>query len=489
MKPNRLFGLAAVGLCLLSGAAAHAQEPLAASYAAVQGIKIDFTPSPRTPHYRFELREKGGETLLCAKEFDSLPGRTNVFLPFDAALPGAQYTLSVTALPQTERAGLDTAATKERDFSLPTVCGHTLAQGGFLYGDGSEENPYLVASPAQLQHISHADHRGKGQYFRQTRDIDLLDPAFYQDGAPYDADADPSNGNWLPIAPAHNWNNTFIGHYGGGGHAVRNISYINSLTSNQDAGIFGIVSRNSSIHDLGVENFHFEGLGAGGIVGAASGWTTGMTTRFYRCYALNGYAKGANAGGCFGYLHSDTGNLQIEDCYCAGFTGEAVYSNGYNDAGGIASEISSNHTGQNWVRGCYAIPLSLSTNNTSARHGLGGVVGTVVHPSYVSYPSYADFVDVQGNYYLAGLAPYGVGYPASDSGAVPISSSSFGEQSTFSGWDFEGTWTMGSITYTDASGAERTIAAPVLRAFQGGRDYAAAQGAGERAALTLGFSK
>ena len=78
MKPNRLFGLAAVGLCLLSGAAAHAQEPLAASYAAVQGIKIDFTPSPRTPHYRFELREKGGETLLCAKEFDSLPGRTDV---------------------------------------------------------------------------------------------------------------------------------------------------------------------------------------------------------------------------------------------------------------------------------------------------------------------------------------------------------------------------------------------------------------------------
>ena len=48
---------------------------------------------------------------------------------------------------------------------------------------------------------------------------------------------------------------------------------------------------------------------------------------------------------------------------------------------------------------------------------------------------------------------------------------------------------MGSITYTDASGAERTIAAPVLRAFQGGRDYAAAQGAGERAALTLGFSE
>ena len=93
-----------VGFCVLllllwlalPTAAAGAQ---AAAYQSVRGIEVEFTPSPRTGRYRFEVYEAGSQEAVCSKSFDSITGAQKVFLPVEC-LPEKTYTIKVTALPR-----------------------------------------------------------------------------------------------------------------------------------------------------------------------------------------------------------------------------------------------------------------------------------------------------------------------------------------------------------------------------------------------------
>ena len=132
MKKIRLYCLAALvllGTLLAATAAAGAQ---AVGYQSVRGIEVEFTPSPRTGRYRFEVYEAGSQEAVCSKSFDSITRAQTVFLPVEC-LPEKTYTIKVTDLPEPGREGLDVAASKEQAFIPQPVCGHTAAEGGFLW--------------------------------------------------------------------------------------------------------------------------------------------------------------------------------------------------------------------------------------------------------------------------------------------------------------------------------------------------------------------
>ena len=135
---------------------AAADEARAAVQAGEYGVNIPFTPSTRTDRYVFALYEGTAadpQALLAREELTVQSART-VFLPAPISLTEPKtYTLTVTALPMPGREGLDRAATKSAALQTARVCGHPDDTGAFLMGDGSAQNPYRVARPAQLAHL------------------------------------------------------------------------------------------------------------------------------------------------------------------------------------------------------------------------------------------------------------------------------------------------------------------------------------------------
>jgi len=203
----------------------------------------------------------------------------------------------------------------------PTVWDGTIAIS-FDGGDGTEANPYLIATGSQLaylaQQVNNVNSFSNGKYFRMTSDIVLNDTSNW--------------GNWSTVAPAHEWTaigdftRKFYGIFDGDGHTVSGI-YINK-TSNLNQGLFGFSY--GTIKNIGVINIY-----------------------------INGYQ--AIAGVC-GYNISGT----ISNCYNTatvnashGYTGGVV---GYNNTGGT-------------ITGCYNTGAISGTNNSVDNTCVGGVVG------------------------------------------------------------------------------------------------------------------
>lgn len=106
-------------------------------------------------------------------------------------------------------------------------------------GDGTENNPYEIATAAQLaflaQECNKTTYRYGFKYFRLTADIDL------------------QGHEWTPIGV---WGNEFAGVFDGGGHVIINLKVSNS---DGPAGLFGGVKGNNAetateIKDLVIRN-------------------------------------------------------------------------------------------------------------------------------------------------------------------------------------------------------------------------------------------
>ena len=213
-------------------------------------------------------------------------------------------------------------------------------------GEGTESNPYLIESAENMAFLSYMVNLGfetQNMHFALTTDIDLNGSEdqlwvpiglgnnyFYEDGCermPYS--------NELP-------NNSFRGHFDGGGHKIYNI-YTQDISF---AGLFGLVDAQSTIENVNVENGYIQNaIYGGGIVGKGnsgvvitncsngadiSGDYVGGIVG-YGCSNVNrccnsGYIKGnINGGGISG-----TTTTEISECYN---TGKVVaYS---NSGGGI----------------------------------------------------------------------------------------------------------------------------------------------------------
>ena len=174
----------------------------------------------------------------------------------------------------------------------------TCTDGLFAGGNGTQGNPWQIATPTQLANVTYctgADYASK--YFQLTQDINLS--GFV---STFDA-----NG-WMPIGAyifGGGYNGEmFDGTFNGNHHIISNLS----LTREDGyEGLFGSLGQGSLVYDLGVENVDISSGSAGGIAGQSQG-----TIR--TSYVSGGTISSPNQvaiGGIVGEL----GGGAIEDSY------------------------------------------------------------------------------------------------------------------------------------------------------------------------------
>jgi uncharacterized repeat protein (TIGR02543 family) len=168
-------------------------------------------------------------------------------------------------------------------------------------GDGTKDNPYLIATKAQLKNMAWLVNQGatfKGQYILQTEDIEL--------NAPFEKWGEEMPEEWAPIASPRSHpfyssviTNEFRGHYDGGFHEVKNM-YIDNLKEHQ--GFFCIVGDSTCIRNLGVTDCYMR---TGNHFGILAG-QVGLQSKTIQCWTSgDAQTQGVYGGGCGGALFGD----------------------------------------------------------------------------------------------------------------------------------------------------------------------------------------
>lgn len=223
------------------------------------------------------------------------------------------------------------AETSAADSSSDTWDHHKAER--FSGGDGSQENPYQIASPQELAKLASDinsgiwERRYAGTYFKLTEDVDL---GAYR---------------WIPIGRGSsgegNSHQAFMGHFDGNGKTIAGL-FVDEGTQDYAAGLFGNVGtygweveiKNLTLSGADVrtwwDNGDFDRNGGG--AGLLAGTATSPNVRIENCH-VSGRVSGAKyTGGLVGYCSY----ASFEDCSAkvevsgyavnGGFAGGAYYS-------------------------------------------------------------------------------------------------------------------------------------------------------------------
>jgi hypothetical protein len=209
-------------------------------------------------------------------------------------------------------------------------------------GDGSESNPYQIATLENLYWIATNSSRSMGDnYFIQTADIDASSTANW-------------TGGWTPIG---NSTNNFWGHYDGMNHVISGL-YINS-SSNAEIGLFGF-TQNAEFKNLGITNVYIEAESAentGALLGYAD-----FNVIVDNCFST-GTVKGHYfTGGLAGYLTNYNTNTTIRNSYSTCNVSGSQYAGGL--VGVCQSYVS--------ILNCFHAEGTVECNE-----GCGGLIGYV----------------------------------------------------------------------------------------------------------------
>ena len=280
---------------------------------------------------------------------------------------------------------------------LPTAAfaAETPSFGG---GTGTQENPWLITSQADLIALAEFLNSGNaetfdaenagignchGYYFKQTADIDL------------------TGVTWEPIGYSGSY--YFAGNYDGDGHSIKNAISTGKVDPDgfATAGIFGWVAF-GSVENLHVKNANFVATGqnnysyVGGIAGVCYGssikncsvensslesrrnnnnncagsivgYSTGGT--FEKCAAENNQVKTmAYGGGFVGEVDDDpaygAGKSTFTNCYTANCSVSSKTDDvqGVSLVGGFAGEMTDSRL---TIQNCYVYQATLSTEGTA----------------------------------------------------------------------------------------------------------------------------
>ena len=215
------------------------------------------------------------------------------------------------------------------------------ASGSFS-GEGTEEEPYLISSAADLAAISATvnekrfEHYWEDTYFRQTADIDL------------------SGYLWHPIGE---WGYFFSANYDGCGYTISNM-YCKDFVY---GGLFG-ACYGSNLSNINVKSSIVENCAmAGGIVTYNSGWET-----VQNCTADTMIINARTAGG----IICASSGCVIEGCVYTGTINSAAEGESLERVDYIGGILGSG--GKCTVRNCYNYGAIIAENAIS----IGGIVGT-----------------------------------------------------------------------------------------------------------------
>ena len=298
----------------------------------------------------------------------------NVTITVDTTIPYGAFQncsfIETIVLPTTvtsvgEYAYQNCSATVSQTYETKTDMswdGTTIATE-FGSGDGSQVNPYIISTGAELALLSQKVNDGEtfvGLYFKLAKNISL-------------------NGKTLTIIGSKN--NKFEGIFDGNGFVISN--FIIS-TSESYGGLFGYVS--GTIQNLGVQGtVSASGTSGNAYVGMLAGYNAGTIQNCFATGSVNlssantthagglvGYNEGnitnsyattnvsstssgymAYAGGLIGYSKSGT----ISGSYAAGDVKAQGTSNDYSRNGGLVGFLNNDAT----VINCYRSELQLLT--------------------------------------------------------------------------------------------------------------------------------
>lgn len=212
----------------------------------------------------------------------------------------------------------------------------------FAGGTGSREDPFLISTPQQFDHIREY----RSQCFRLINDLDFSDYV-REDGQ-----------SWWPLGEWGSGDNAmerFRGFFDGGGYSIRNLSVERKA---HDLSIFG-VTEGAEIINLKVENCSIIGEGRLGVLTGAT-----FSTKIEQVDILDSQCEnrlsdhGSNAGGLTGPLYRSV----IKNCSVKGGN---VYAK--DCAGGISSSMSKDSE----IIDCY------STCRIEGITNVGGITGKV----------------------------------------------------------------------------------------------------------------
>ncbi|MBQ6300444.1 MAG: Omp28-related outer membrane protein [Bacteroidales bacterium] len=328
---------------------------------------------------------------------------------FYLALPPQTYRGGFTVRVNTSTGYMD--KTLSSDFTMERARKHNaksfavkldvgVEPSAFLEGQGTEKDPFLIASLGDLLYMQgavNADEtigeskvKAAQAYYCLTGDIDLSPLCGKQ-----------IQKNWEPIG---NEGHPFAGHFDGNGHAIRNL-YIHD--GNKDyVGLFGKAVRGTEIHDLTVEGDVYGRNNVALVAGQADAYFVNDIF-FTRCVsqgrveASGSYAAGiagTDAGAIDCVNRADVfGNYGIGGilgvCWCV--SGCVNYGNitglEYNDyAGGITGYMIGSYLTDCWNEG-----------TVKGKRYVGGVCGYIRQRS-VLYNCY-NKGSVSGDLFVGGV--------------------------------------------------------------------------------------
>ena len=274
-----------------------------------------------------------------------------------------------------------------------------------FYGDGTEDNPYLITNARMLEALRNSVNNGEnysGKYFKLTEDIDL--------SLVCGADVDGTERSWTPIGMRNNTtfdesadDKPFSGIFDGNGHKISSL-YING--TNDFCGLFGYIK------DGAVKNLTVSGSIVGkDCVGGIAGWNSGVIETCVSKCSVTG-SKGnqpmsyASVGGIAG-LNEGT----ISRCYNINTISSVDNSLTSDSVGGIC--------GDNYgiIENCF------NTGEVSGRFLIGGIAGNntkTIKNCYsigiITAEAHAGGITadngsvVENSYYLEGTSEKGVIY-------------------------------------------------------------------------------
>ena len=248
-------------------------------------------------------------------------------------------------------------------------------EGRVLTGDGTEEDPYKIATADDLlEFADKVNNQGKTDAWAElTADIDLNPDMKISEDGTVTGNPDP----WTPIGTDIN---PYRGTFDGNGHTISGL-YINDSSDNYQ-GLFGYVGSSGKVQNLSVSGNVSGSNSVGGVVGLNSG-------NVENCYNTGEVSGNNYVGGVVGY---NSGN--VENCYNTGKVSGPDSGSGNSVGGVVGWNLSSGN-----VENCY---------NTDSVNVSGSSVGGVVGLNHGSVENCYNTGEVSATSNVGGVVGYNI---------------------------------------------------------------------------------
>ncbi len=319
---------------------------------------------------------------------------------------GMEKTIDDKTLPTTKDGGYHTY-----NNGTATVWVKDSGTAEFAGGDGSEDKPYLIATPEHLNNVcNYLGAENADKHFKLTANLNL-------NVAPYN-----TGEGWEPIGASDD----FTGSFDGGGYTISGL--VINRPAQDDIGLFGYAETMAKIRNLGLVGVKVTGSDCvGGLVGG----NRGQVTNSY----VTGDVTGKDRVG--GLVGQNFGS--IADSYATStVTGTETNVYSYTCVGGLVG----NNDGP--------ISNSFARGAVSGQENIGGLVGYNSGSITVSYSTGA----VSGDNYIGGLIGSNdsdgiitdsywdteTSRQTSSDGGTGKTTTEMKQKETFEHWDFINIW-------------------------------------------------